>query len=104
MHILIISIPHGKDITIAKILEFARTKWPIDKYLPDLKKDWFPPRECVCNISKQALWLILMYSSYIDSEGVWKLDREENGEKRRSIYWEERTENGCASRIQGVIW
>ena len=33
-----------------------------------------------------------MYSSYIDSEGVWKLDREENGEKRRSIYWEERTE------------
>ena len=60
-HIFIISIPHGKDITIAKILEFARTKWPIDKYLPDLKKDWFPPREYVCNISKQALWLILMY-------------------------------------------
>ena len=56
------------------------------------------------HISKQELWLILMYSSYIDSEGVWKLDREENGEKRRSIYWEERTENGCASRIQGAIW
>ena len=45
-----------------------------------------------------------MYSSYIDSEGVWKLDREEYGKKRRSIYWEERTENGCAFRIQGAIW
>ena len=42
--------------------------------------------------------------SYIDSEGVWKLDREENWEKRRSIYWEVRTENGCESRIQGAIW
>ena len=29
--------------------------------------------------------LILIYSSYIDSEGVWRLNREENGDKRRGI-------------------
>ena len=48
--------------------------------------------------------LILIYSSYIDSEGVWRLDREENGDKRRGIYWEEGIENDCASRIQETIW
>ena len=48
----IISIPHGKDLSIAKILELARGKCPIDRYLPDLKNDKLPLREYVCNISK----------------------------------------------------
>ena len=48
----IISIPHGKDLLIAKILEFTTGKCPIDRYLPDLKNDKLPLREYVCNMSK----------------------------------------------------
>ena len=41
-----------KDLSIAKILEFARGKCPIDRYLRDLKNDKLSPSEYVCNISK----------------------------------------------------
>ena len=92
-----------KEVFITKILEFERIKWLIDKYPPILKKDWLSQSEYIFNIIKQALSQILIYSSYIDFEGVRRLDSEENGDKRRDIYWKEEIENDWASRIQVTI-
>ena len=45
-----------------------------------------------------------MRSSHTDSKRVRKLDWNENGRKRGSLYQKEGTENDSIARVQAALW
>ena len=49
-NVMVIKIPHYKELTVAKILRFARSKGDINSYIPDYKYSKEPNREWLWNV------------------------------------------------------
>ena len=49
-NVLVTKVPHYKNLTVSKILRFARSKGDINKYIPDYKYNKEPNREWLWNV------------------------------------------------------